>query len=30
MKIMSKVMDGDVENINKVIKKLAKEVVIDK
>jgi len=30
MKIMSKVMDGDEENINKVIKKVAKEVVIDK
>jgi uncharacterized protein YxeA len=30
MKIMSKVMDGDIENINKVIKKVAKEVVIDK
>ena len=30
MKVVSKVMDGDVENINKVIKKVAKEVVIDK
>ena len=30
MKIMSKVMDGDEENINKVIKKVAKEVVIEK
>ena len=30
MKITSKVMDGDVENINKVIKKVAKEVVIEK
>ena len=30
MKIMSKVMDGDIENVNKVIKKVAKEVVIDK
>ena len=30
MKIVSKVMDGDEENINKVIKKVAKEVVIDK
>ena len=30
MKIMSKVMDGDVENINKVIKKVAKQVLIDK
>jgi len=30
MKIMSKVMDGDIENVNKVIKKLAKEVVIEK
>jgi hypothetical protein len=30
MKITSKVMDGDLENINKVIKKVAKEVVIDK
>jgi hypothetical protein len=30
MKIMSKVMDGDVENINKVIKKVAKQVIIDK
>jgi hypothetical protein len=30
MKIMSKVMDGDVENMNKVIKKVAKQVLIDK
>jgi hypothetical protein len=30
MKIMSKVMDGDIENVHKVIKKVAKEVVIDK
>ena len=30
MKLVSKVMDGDAENINKVIKKVAKEVVIDK
>jgi hypothetical protein len=30
MKIMSKVMDGDIENINKVIKKVAKQVLIDK
>jgi uncharacterized protein YxeA len=30
MKITSKVMDGDVENINKVIKKVAKQVLIDK
>ena len=30
MKITSKVMDGDIENINKVIKKIAKQVVIDK
>jgi DNA-directed RNA polymerase specialized sigma subunit len=30
MKIVSKVMDGDEENINKVIKKVAKEVVIEK
>jgi hypothetical protein len=30
MKIMSKVMDGDEENINKVIKKVAKQVLIDK
>jgi hypothetical protein len=30
MKVVSKVMDGDVENINKVIKKVAKEVVIEK
>jgi hypothetical protein len=30
MKITSKVMDGDLENINKVIKKVAKQVVIDK
>jgi hypothetical protein len=30
MKLMSKVMDGDKENINKVIKRVAKEVVIDK
>jgi hypothetical protein len=30
MKIMSKVMDGDIENVHKVIKKIAKEVVIEK
>ena len=30
MKIVSKVMDGDEENINKVIKKVAKEVIIEK
>ena len=30
MKIMCKVMDGDKENINKVIKKVAKEVLINK
>ena len=30
MKLMSKVMDGDKENVNKVIKKVAKEVIIDK
>jgi hypothetical protein len=30
MKLMSKIMDGDKENINKVIKRIAKEVVIDK
>jgi uncharacterized protein YegL len=30
MKLMSKVMDGAKENINKVIKKVAKEVVINK
>ena len=30
MKITSKVMDGDEENINKVIKKVAKQVLIDK
>jgi hypothetical protein len=30
MKLMSKIMDGDKENINKVIKKVAKEVVIYK
>jgi hypothetical protein len=30
MKITSKVMDGDLENINKVIKKVSKQVVIDK
>ena len=30
MKIMSKVMDGDIDNINKVIKKVTKEVVIEK
>ena len=30
MKVVSKVMDGDEENINKVIKKVTKEVVIDK
>jgi hypothetical protein len=30
MKIMSKVMDGDIENVHKVIKKVAKEVLIDK
>jgi len=30
MKVVSKVMDSDAENVNKVIKKVAKEVVIDK
>jgi hypothetical protein len=30
MKLVSKVMDGDEENVNKVIKKVAKEVVIEK
>jgi hypothetical protein len=30
MQIMCKVMDGNKENINKVIKKVAKEVVINK
>jgi hypothetical protein len=30
MKLVSKVMDGDEENINKVIKKVAKEVIIEK
>ena len=30
MKITSKVMDGDLENINKVIKKVSKQVIIDK
>jgi len=30
MKVMSKVMDGDIENVHKVIKKIAKEVVIEK
>jgi hypothetical protein len=30
MKVVSKVMDGDEENINKVIKRVAKEVVIEK
>jgi hypothetical protein len=30
MKLMSKIMDGDKENINKVIKRVSKEVVIDK
>ena len=30
MKVVSKVMDGDEENINKVIKRVAKVVVIDK
>ena len=30
MKIMTKVMDGDIENINKVIKKVAKHVLIEK
>jgi len=30
MKLVSKVMDGDEENINKVIKKVAKQVLIDK
>jgi len=30
MKVVSKVMDGEEENINKVIKKIAKEVVIEK
>jgi hypothetical protein len=30
MKLMSKVMDGAKENVNKVIKKVAKEVLINK
>ena len=30
MKVVSKVMDSDAENVNKVIKKVTKEVVIDK
>ena len=30
MKVVSKVMDGEEENINKVIKKISKEVVIEK
>jgi hypothetical protein len=30
MKVVSKVMDGDEENMNKVIKKVAKQVLIDK
>ena len=30
MKVVSKVMDGEEENVNKVIKKVAKEVVIEK
>ena len=30
MKVVSKVMDGDEENINKVIKKVAKQVLIEK
>jgi uncharacterized protein YxeA len=30
MKVVSKVMDGDIENINKVIKKVSKQVIIDK
>jgi hypothetical protein len=30
MKVMSKVMDGDIENVHKVIKRVAKEVVIEK
>ena len=30
MKVVSKVMDGDEENVNKVIKKVAKQVLIDK
>jgi hypothetical protein len=30
MKVVSKVMDGDEENINKVIKKVSKQVIIDK
>ena len=30
MKVVSKVMDGDEENVNKVIKKVSKQVLIDK
>ena len=30
MKMISKLMNGDEDNINKVIKKVAKEVVIEK
>jgi hypothetical protein len=30
MKLMSKIMDGDKENVHKVIKRIAKEVLIDK
>ena len=30
MKVVSKVMDGEEENVNKVIKKVSKQVVIDK
>ena len=30
MKVVSKVMDGDEENVNKVIKRVAKQVLIDK
>jgi hypothetical protein len=30
MKLMSKVMDGDKENVNKVIKRVAKEIIIEK
>jgi hypothetical protein len=30
MKVVSKVMDGEEENVNKVIKKVAKQVLIDK
>jgi hypothetical protein len=30
LKVVGEVMDGDEDNVNKVIKKVAKQVVIDK